>query len=250
MGIVRSLKRAVGFHYFERGRHGWLLKTSWAEVNGSFGLGLGLCNFGEDYGSHWTLHFHLGWPNLYIRLPFLKTKGEPESLLDRYGFSLCGDSYAAVHFNWGDHYKIVNLPWASMWVRTSTLAKDGTWMHDTEAARLSDPKESIEEWRRRRDATDAAKWQEEHPYTYVLKSGEVQNRKAKISVTESERRPLWFKWTRLFASTRRYIDVSFSDEVGERTGSWKGGTVGCAYEMAPGETPRMTLRRMEAERKF
>lgn len=48
----------------------------------------------------------------------------------------------------------------------------------------------------------------------------------------------------------RAIDVQFSDEVGERTGSWKGGTIGCGYNMLPGESPLDTLRRMEAERKF
>lgn len=48
----------------------------------------------------------------------------------------------------------------------------------------------------------------------------------------------------------RGIDVDFDGEVGERTGSWKGGTVGCSYESRPGETPVQTLRRMERERRF
>ncbi len=33
-------------------------------------------------------------------------------------------------------------------------------------------------------------------------------------------------------------------------GSWKGGVLGCGYEMKPGETPKQTLRRMERERVF
>jgi hypothetical protein len=87
---------------------------------------------------------------------------------------------------------------------------------------------------------------EAHPYRYVLRSGKVQERTATIKV-ETRR------WTRpwiprvLFKKT---IDVNFDDEVGERSGSWKGGTIGCGYDMLPGELPVDTLRRMERERKF
>ena len=49
---------------------------------------------------------------------------------------------------------------------------------------------------------------------------------------------------------RKSINVQFSDETGERTGSWKGGTIGCGYDMLPGETAEQTLRRMEKEREF
>lgn len=87
---------------------------------------------------------------------------------------------------------------------------------------------------------------ETHPYTYVLRNGTVQSRAATIQVeTRTWTRP-WLP-RRLF---KRSIDVRFSDEVGERTGSWKGGTTGCGYDMLPGETPLTTLRRMEQERKF
>jgi hypothetical protein len=87
---------------------------------------------------------------------------------------------------------------------------------------------------------------ETHPYTYILKSGEVQDRLATIQVeTRLWTRP-WIP-TRLF---KRSIDVEFNAEVGERTGSWKGGVLGCGYEMLPNETPLQTLRRMEIERQF
>lgn len=87
---------------------------------------------------------------------------------------------------------------------------------------------------------------ETHPYTYIRRNGEVQNRTATIKVETR----LWTRpWLphKLF---RRCIDVVFNDEVGERSGSWKGGTIGCGYEMLVGETPLQTLRRMEKERKF
>lgn len=56
----------------------------------------------------------------------------------------------------------------------------------------------------------------------------------------------WFPFRRL----SRYINIDFSDEVGERSGSWKGGVLGCSYEMQRNETPLDTLRRMERERVF
>lgn len=87
---------------------------------------------------------------------------------------------------------------------------------------------------------------EAHPYTYTLRSGEVQQRTATI---KHDRR-VWTRWWLPFRRVSNAIDVTFSDEVGERTGSWKGGTIGCGYQMKPGETPLQTLRRMELERKF
>ena len=44
--------------------------------------------------------------------------------------------------------------------------------------------------------------------------------------------------------------VSFSDEVGEKSGSWKGGTVGCGFEINPNESMIDALRRMESTREF
>ncbi len=88
------------------------------------------------------------------------------------------------------------------------------------------------------------------PYRYVLKSGEVQERTATVYVSQMEWRPRCLKWTRLFAKIRTSIDVAFSDEVGERTGSWKGGTIGCGWDLLPNETPEQALRRMESARVF
>lgn len=87
---------------------------------------------------------------------------------------------------------------------------------------------------------------ETHPYVYTLRSGKVQNRQATIKV-ETRR---WQRWWLPFRRVSRTIDVRFDDEVGERTGSWKGGCIGCSYEMLPNESPLDTLRRMERERKF
>ena len=59
----------------------------------------------------------------------------------------------------------------------------------------------------------------------------------------------WFKWLSLFCKPRirRCLDLSFSSEVGRRKGSWKGGTVGHAIEMVPGELHEAAFRRYCAE---
>ena len=49
---------------------------------------------------------------------------------------------------------------------------------------------------------------------------------------------------------RTSIDVAFNEEIGERVGTYKGGTVGCSYDILPNEDPVTTLRRMESEREF
>lgn len=132
-----------------------------------------------------------------------------------FGFVFFDDG---LHLYWGkshgtrdDPFTVVRMPWG--------------WRH-REHKVLSEP--------------------EEHPYTYTLRSGEVQHRTATINV-ESR------LWTRPWLPRRRLersINVKFDGEVGERSGSWKGGCIGCGYTMLPGETPLLALRRMESERKF
>jgi hypothetical protein len=88
------------------------------------------------------------------------------------------------------------------------------------------------------------------PYGYTLKNGTVQERNATFYVERREWRMRWLMWLPWPRMVQTCIDVTFSDEVGERSGSWKGGTTGCSYEMKKGELPLDTLRRMESERIF
>ena len=54
----------------------------------------------------------------------------------------------------------------------------------------------------------------------------------------------WFK------IVKRYIEIEFDGEVGKGKGSWKGGCIGCSYELLPNETSEECIRRMENERSF
>lgn len=195
------------------------------------------------------IDFSLGWGQFFISLPFIRSKYD-ECDPPRYGFYFYSeDSWYPTSFVWcwGRKVKFFHMPWDYDWVRTSVLRKDGEWEHETTQEKLGGERNKRF---RDKELWEGVFWKETHPYTYVLKNGTVQERTATIGVEEREWRPRWFKWTSLFKFVRKTISVEFNDEVGERTGSWKGGTLGCGYDLLPGETPLECLRRMEKERSF
>ena len=136
------------------------------------------------------------------------------------------------------------------------------------------------EWRARAPiggdpGAEAPRWTAEFSYHYMLDNGEVQHVTATVTRARHWAVWMWFGEStslqarpyarrvrkarisdflrdlqkRMSPPTDR-IDITFSDEVGGRAGSWKGGCVGCSYDMKPGETPEHTLRRMQRERRF
>lgn len=155
-------------------------------------------------------------------------------------YSVDGEFPNHIWITAGKNSKTIYFPWAYDWFRTSLLLKDGTWAHEKKGKRE-------EFWD---DKWKEIKFVEQYPYTYTLNSGEKQNVTATITVMEREWRRYYTPFTKLFNMVNRVIDVEFSDEVGERSGSWKGGTIGCSYKMEKGETPLQTLQRMSKNRKF
>lgn len=142
------------------------------------------------------------------------------------------------NMNGGGKFWTWDIPFITKdWVRTSIFLKDGSWNHE----RPGDKKNFYEkQWKDQQQSWD---------YIYT-DSYDGEKIPTTIYVEEREWRPKWLKWTRLFATTRREIDVHFSKEVGKRKGSWKGGTIGCGYELLKDEYPVDCLKRMERERKF
>lgn len=146
----------------------------------------------------------------------------------------------------GKKNKYISFPWNLEWYRTSYLESWGAgqpmvWLTETKG--------------QRKDYYDSEKWKdkfwnETYPYIYVLESGEVQERLATVKVEEREWRRRWLPFTTLFNQVIRSIAVTFDKEVGERTGTWKGGTIGCGWDLKPDESPYQCLKRMEQERKF
>lgn len=213
---------------FSDGPQSW--RMTWGSLSIRRGLAFGLWLFEEGF----SFHVHALRVSVYVRLPFLsRFAWEPRDICESWGFSTCDNS---VHVSWGHRSKCFDVPWAT-WVRVSQEVRraDGSWV----------PYVGI--WERGKEPD--GRHVETHSYRYMLQSGEVQERTATIYV-ERERRKLKLLRLLPFARTTHYIEVQFSDEVGERSGSWKGGTIGCAYEMRPDETPRECLKRMERDRKF
>ena len=135
-------------------------------------------------------------------------------------------------FYWGQRRKSYDWPWNWHTLAYETLTKDGDWREL--------------DWDQRK--TQA--YSEAHPYTYTLRSGKVQNRMA--TITKRRHVLTWqafkrFGWPRWIKES---VDIEFDDEVGERSGSWKGGCIGCSYDLKPGESMEQCLRRMEGERVF
>jgi hypothetical protein len=186
----------------------------------------------------WMLHVHLLLLGAFVHFPCPFTpSSKRESYMrewQRWGFSFCDDS---LHLHWNEKTKVWFLPFKSfIHMRHEVRRSDGSWVP------------YVGSWER--DKQPDGREEAAFPYHYTLNNGQVQERTATVFVGRMAWRPKWLAWTSLFERERQSIDVAFSDEVGERTGSWKGGTVGCGYDMLPNETPEQTLRRMERERRF
>ena len=183
------------------------------------------------------------WGKLFI-YPFQKLTPYIKEEYDDKGPKQWGINFfeKTIMFYIGYKYKIYNLPWNLDWIRTSFLKKDNTWEHE----KRKEKRKNF--WNDK--LWENILWEEVYDYTYVLKNGQVQKRKATIKVVEREWRMIWLRWTKKFNYVSKKIDIDFNEEIGEKTGSWKGGTIGCSYEIKEKETPKQTLRRMERERKF
>lgn len=170
-----------------------------------------------------------------------------------FGFSY---SDRALHLRWGKRTKIFWMPWDfGANIRNEVQNEKGKFVPASDVlegiARRALIKAGVDRNLLFGIKIPDGRKMYESPYRYTLRSGEVQERTAKYYVEERE-----WRW-RIFhpvaigpKKVQRSISVKFDKEVGEGTGSWKGGCVGCGYEMLPGETPEQTLRRMEKERKF
>lgn len=187
---------------------------------------------------HDTAHFNFQfvWPTIYIKAPMLiRQRPGTEDWNATYGFSTFD---GCLHLNWRLKYKIIRPPWDWSHYRWSVFDGDGN-KHPI-----------IHEYGRTEGPFEDGRHVEQHPFIYVLRSGEIQNRTATIWGEEMEWRWRWTRWLPWPRKIKRSIHIDFSDEVGERTGSWKGGTTGCSFEWRDGESMKSCLQRMQHEREF
>lgn len=215
-----------------------------------FGFALELINCGLDHDQDlpWMLHIHLLWLNVFIHLPLpLRATAKDGGFDWEYWGVSC---HEGIRFQWGSHSRYFDWPWMYRHIRHEVRRADGSWVQFVgswevgngitrkDGTRVGEPKEP--------DGREEF----EYPYHYLLRNWTVQERTAKVYVERWVRRQHWLKFTSWFDRTRYSINVEFSDEVGEKTGSWKGGCIGCGWNLKRNETPEKALRRMEHERKF
>lgn len=187
-----------------------------------------------------------GWGKLFINLPIRTGIEDCDSAA--WGFAYTENTLlvytgGAGNFEGGRRCTGIDMPWSLTWVRTSTLMKDGSWFNETPKYRKKWSGNDVGsyEW------LEENQWQETHPF---IDKTDNESLNATISVEEREWRLLWLKWTSLFAKKRKEIKVEFSAEVGKKKDSWKGGCIGCSYDLKPNETPYECLMRMQEERDF
>ncbi|QEW27846.1 hypothetical protein [Roseovarius indicus] len=220
---------------------GWLKNGQSVEISTSkhgwdFGGGVHVHSNDEDRGDR--MLFLKFW-RLTVVLP-LGVIDHPWPAMDGPQWSAYASKEFGLTFHWGLRRKSFDWPWD--W---HTLAYEMQLPKHEKQIGPDDEGAWVDVFNR-----EAEPYKEHHPYTYTLKNGTVQERVATVSkrrhvltwrAFKSLGWPFWIKES---------IDVEFDGEVGERTGSWKGGTIGCGYDLRPGETMLDALRRMEGERIF
>ncbi len=219
----------------------WTYEGKWIHFwfGRTFDISFEICGY---FDNRPRINLDLFFFNLTIILPF-RNKWTDECDPPKWGIAVHNNTFWIYRGgkgteNGGGKWWTFNFPILTKeWVRTSILLKDDTWEHE----RPGDKKALYnDEWKQKQ-----AVWH----YNYVDQyDGAIIP--TTIYVEEREWRPKWLTWTKLFATVNRTIDVHFSDEVGRKKGSWKGGCMGCGHDMLPNEEPLDCLKRMEVERVF
>jgi len=228
---------------------------------GGFGLGANLVNMGEDseHRCSWMLNINILPLDMFVYLPLPR-----RSVVDKDGSPAWGEharwgvmahfdrDMRNIFFYWGRKVAIWDFPFFNhIHQRHEVQRPDGAWTPFVGSWEEKHPgDESVTTWNGKPLKDPDGRHIEELPYRYELRGGDVQTVTATCYIERMAWRPKWLTWTRLFEWERRSLGITFSDEVGERAGSWKGGCTGCGWEMLPDETIEQALRRMEAERKF
>lgn len=236
------LLKLIGYkHTYTEGRS---YRFAWGEVS-LWTKDIGLYWRGPEYCYEPMLILKAYFFNVYIRTPSFGVKtGGYDSKTVQWGFYL----YPNLH-DWQDSCFFFGrkdwrwyMPWTYAWESTEHLDQDLKTV-------IVKEEKSNRNWDKYYEESEKYKknYARTYDYTYNLKNGEVQQRKASVTIERRTWHMRGWPWKKKIITS---IHVAFDDEVGECTGSWKGGTIGCGYNLLPNETPEQCLRRMERERKF
>jgi hypothetical protein len=177
-----------------------------------------------------------GYGTLFISLSY--NTGLYQAEYASYGISYINHTIA-IYYGLDKHnnikVKYIKMPWALIYIKTSILLKDElSWVDENQIG--TDDKDKI--------------YSNNYPFTYTLKSGEMQNVTVTISIKKIERRYLIFKWTKLFAVENKVMHYYFSEFAGQHNCSYVKGTTGGNIEMLENETVLECLDRMKTEKIF
>lgn len=205
-------------------------------------------NRGTYFDQRWAINIAIGWGKFMIRSP-LKTKLAKGCDPPRYGFAIHNGTfwiYKGGKYDESIGQCVGNDQWITWDLPFFTYIFDGHWIREK---RQINDRDVIGDWRK--VDTDAHLYRkdlayvEAHPFTYILNNGTIQNRTATCTI---EKRKWHRKWFPFLTLTKQVIDIEFDEEVGERSGSWKGGIVGMSHDLLPNERIQTCLDRLKRER--
>jgi len=213
----------------------------------------------QDDGRSVCLHLGIPWlAELYLVLPFGPRCRETKTGIQVHNnglwfYPLTDENEHHADDPWYSKWYCWRFPWDMDWYSTEILKPlfgipSAEWpivWRESQPDRKRNPGISTFEVRKAREASVS----ETYDYTYTRKNGQTQNVQATIHVVRMQWRAKWWPIIRR-KHVRTSIDIAFSAEIGEGVDDWKGGCVGCGWDMEEGETPLQCLKRMEKERRF
>ena len=215
-------------------------------------LSFGIWNFGgEDTNFSFQL---LGW-SFYFRSPI-----QLENFDDAWKFDL--NEYG-IQFDFGSPKKrrgherrsyCVNWPWQQTRQKTEILTPEGKVHHvRKDCGYWSGKLRRIFRMKRKfdwsteydKERVAAAEVSVKFPFVYTLRNGEKQHRTATCHLKRSTYGWQWFPFIRKSYLSMEY---QFDEEVGECSGSWKGGVIASGIKMTLGETMEQAIERLKIQK--
>lgn len=257
MMIKQHIKNITGFKW----KTGDRLSFTWGEINLHFtkpkkwSLGFWYrSDDGFDEDDKGCLAISPIFVSIYIGIKSKIKYDYATQKTHRYGFDLY--EWESITFHLGpDKRKTFRFPFVNWnWHSTEYInpeTNEITFVEDKNTRKLKWLKsvdksiQSADEYNFLYELKD--KISKTSPYQYVLRNGDVQNTTATYYVSNM----IWSrKGFPFLKKSKRYIDIIFADEIGEEVDSWKGGCIGCSWEIKLGMTAEEALRDMERNRKF